>query len=60
MSSSSKPWWEKITEFNTPAEKEEFLKGIGGAKPSSPSSNIIYAIIAGYVGGRIAQRKSSK
>lgn len=60
MSSSSKPWWEKIREFNTPAEKEEFLRGVGGASKPNNDSNLLYAIIAGYVGGRIAQRKSSK
>lgn len=59
MSSYSKPWWEKMTELSTPAEKEEFLKGIGGAKPNS-GSGILYAIIAGYVGGRIANRKPKK
>jgi hypothetical protein len=58
-SQENKPWWEKITELNTPDEKANFLKGVGGGKSSS-SSNFLYAIIAGYVGGRIANRKSGK
>jgi hypothetical protein len=48
-----------MAELSTPAEKEEFLRGIGGAKPNS-GSGILYAIIAGYVGGKIAQRKPKK
>ena len=55
----SKPWWERITELSTPAEKEEFLRGVGGGKPFN-STSLIYSVIAGYVGGRISQRKSGK
>lgn len=56
MTSYPKPWWEKMTELSTPAEKEEFLRGLGGA-PARNGTGILYAIIAGYVGGRAAQRK---
>jgi len=45
-----------MTELSTPAEKEEFLRGLGGA-PARNGTGILYAIIAGYVGGRAAQRK---
>jgi hypothetical protein len=54
-SSNWKPWWEQIAELNTMHEKEEFLRGIGGGKPSN-GQNILYALLAGYVGGKVAQR----
>jgi hypothetical protein len=59
MSSDYKPWWEKMAELSTPAEKENFLRGVGGASANG-GSKILYAIIAGYVGGKIAQRKPGR
>jgi hypothetical protein len=55
-----KPWWEKVGDLDSAAERTEFMRGIGGAKPDTAAKNILYAVIAGYVGGRIAQRKSDK
>jgi hypothetical protein len=48
-------WWQAT---NTPQtnEQEEFVRGIfGGGQPIS-KNDVIFSIIAGYVGGRIAQR----
>lgn len=55
-----KPWWEKVGDFDSAAERTEFMRGVGGAKPNSAAKSILYAVIAGYVGGRIAQRESDK
>jgi hypothetical protein len=59
MSSNYKPWWEKMAELSTPAEREEFLKGVGGA-PAQSGTGILFAIIAGYLGGKVTQRKPGK
>lgn len=51
-----RPWWEKVGEFNTPAEKEEFIRGLSGITKPTGTGGVILAILAGYVGGKIAQR----
>jgi hypothetical protein len=54
-----KPWWEKT--FDTPQERDEFIRGLSGATPSSnKSSGILLALIAGYVGGKASQFKGKK
>jgi hypothetical protein len=58
-----KPWWEKIGEFDTAAEKEEFLRGVGGGKPKKPHSGVstlLLGVLAGYVGGKISQPRDKK
>jgi hypothetical protein len=59
MSDNFKPWWVKVGELNSAAEQEQFMRGVGGATPGL-DKNILFSLIAGYVGGRIAQRKDSK
>jgi hypothetical protein len=54
-----KPWWMKVSDYATPAEREEFIRGVGGAKPGM-DKGILYALIAGYVGGTIARRTGNK
>lgn len=51
-----KPWWEVAAKIPSADERYQFLRGVGGAKSSGPS-NILLALLAGYVGGKIAQRK---
>jgi len=56
-----KPWWEKVGEFDTPHEREEFMRGVAGKRPSSnKSSAILLGLLAGYVGGKAAQSKGRK
>lgn len=56
-----KPWWEKVGEFDTPHEREEFMRGIAGKSPASnKSSTILLSLLAGYVGGKAAQSKGKK
>jgi len=56
-----KPWWEKVGEFDTAHERAEFMRGVGGGRPkSNNSSAILLGLIAGYVGGKIAQPKGKK
>ena len=38
----------------TQSEKEEFIRGLMGKKPQK--TDYLYALIAGYVGGKIAER----
>jgi hypothetical protein len=49
----------KVSDYATPAERAEFIRGIGGAKPGM-DKGILYAVIAGYVGGTIAKRTGNK
>ena len=56
-----KPWWEKVGEFDTPAEREEFMRGIAGGRPKSiKGSDILIGIVAGYIGGKISQPRDKK
>lgn len=57
-SKGNKPWWEKT--FDTSNERVEFMRSVGGAT-GPQKNNVILAVIAGYVGGRLlAKRKSDK
>lgn len=57
-----KPWYEKVADFDTPAEKEEFMKGIAGkgSGTSISTSNLLLGLLAGYVGGKAAKSKDKK
>jgi hypothetical protein len=58
-----KPWWEKMADLDTAAEKEEFLRGVGGGKPRKPStgvSTLLLGVLAGYIGGKIAQPRDKQ
>jgi hypothetical protein len=59
MASNWKPWWEKVADFDTQYEREQFVRGIAGARPSY-KKDILFGLIAGYVGGKAAQPKDSK
>jgi len=52
-----KPWWEKVGDFDTFHEKEEFMKGIGGKKPKKDNS-LLNSAAAGFVGGMVAKGSS--
>jgi hypothetical protein len=54
-----KPWWEKVADFDTFHEQEEFMRGIGGGKPRGSNSNISSAL-AGLVGGIVASNLGKK
>lgn len=43
-----------------PEELTNFIKGMSGAYSTNKNSQILLAILAGYVGGRIAQRTGQK
>jgi hypothetical protein len=62
MSSKNwKPWWEKVGEYDTPHEREEFMRGMSGIRPMSTRTAIILSgIIAGYVSGKISRTKGKK
>lgn len=42
-----------------PPEREEFIKGLLGASPIH-KRDVLLAIIAGYVGGKIVKRTGNK
>lgn len=54
------PWYVKVGKIDNPHERREFIRGVGGAVRPTFGQNILYALIAGYVGGKVAQRKSDK
>jgi hypothetical protein len=51
-----KPWWAKVADIDDPREKEEFMRGVGGAKKTTFGSQVLLSLIAGYVGGKVAER----
>lgn len=51
-----KPWWEKVADINDPNERQEFMRGVGGASKTTFGTQVILALIAGYVGGKVAER----
>jgi hypothetical protein len=52
-----RPWWNKVADTDY-QERENFLRGIPGFKNANRQS-ILLGLVAGYVGGKIAQRQSS-
>jgi hypothetical protein len=54
MSSANwKPWWEKVADYDTAHEREEFMRGVAGFRPSNRQAMIV-GLVAGYVGGKAA------
>ena len=51
------PWWKKQADKQAEEAAAQFY---GGAKRSFQSTDILFAIIAGYVGGKIAERTGKK
>jgi hypothetical protein len=51
-----KPWWEKVADISDPRERQEFIRGVGGAKNTTFGTQVILSLIAGYVGGKVAGR----
>jgi hypothetical protein len=52
-------WWEKVADYDSKEERENFIKGVMGAKPQQ-NAQIVQAVIAGYVAGRIAKSGRKK
>jgi hypothetical protein len=59
-SNGPKPWYVRAAEMSDPREREEFIRGIGGAKTNTFGHDLLLALVAGYVGGKIAQRGGDK
>jgi hypothetical protein len=59
-----KPWYERVADFDTAKEREEFLKGVSPVKFASSKSVathlLLAGVIAGYVGNRIAKSGRDK
>lgn len=55
--SNWKPWWERVAELESAREREEFVRGVAGDKPRTTHSTILLGLVAGYIGGKAAQRK---
>jgi hypothetical protein len=56
-----KPWWEKVGEFDTAREREEFMRGVAGQGPkSNKNSAILFGLISGYLTIKSAQKKGKK
>ena len=54
-----KPWWERVADL--PAhEQYEFMRGAGGAAKPTFGQTVLFSLIAGYVGGKVAQRTGDK
>jgi hypothetical protein len=51
-----KPWWERVGDIPNPQERREFIRAVGGAIKPTFGQEVLLSIIAGYVGGKIAQR----
>lgn len=55
-----KPWWERIADIPNPQEQKEFMRAVGGAMKPTVGDTILLSILAGYVGGKVAQRTGKK
>jgi hypothetical protein len=55
-----KPWWERVADIPNPQEQQEFIRGVGGARKPTFGQTILLSVIAGYVGGKVAQRIGNK
>lgn len=53
------PWYVKIVELDTQAERDNFMRGVFGFRPKEDKS-IVAALIAGYVGGKVASKAKKK
>lgn len=50
-----KPWYMSTTPYVN--ERQEFITGVG---KSTFGNALLFAIVAGYVGGKVAQRTGNK
>ena len=50
-----RPWYERVSDYGTQHEREEFIRGVFGFRPKEKQP-IVAALIAGYIGGTIATR----
>ena len=55
-----KPWWERIADIPNPQEQKEFMRAAGGAMKPTFGQNLLFSLVAGYVGGKVAQRTGDK
>lgn len=64
MSASSwRPWWVKVAELDSAAEREEFMRGVvpGFKKtPESKHSNLVFGLVAGYLLGKSSQSEDKR
>jgi hypothetical protein len=54
-----KPWYKQVAEMNNQHEREEFIRGAFGFRPKEKQP-IVAALIAGYVGGKVASKAKRK
>jgi hypothetical protein len=59
-SSNGKPWWMRISEIESLSEREEFIRGIAGFKTNKNRQSILMGLVAGYIGGKVAQKQGKK
>lgn len=54
-----RPWYEKVADYDSVHEREEFLKGVAGVRFASPraigGSLIVAGILTSYLGHRITK-----
>jgi hypothetical protein len=53
------PWYKKAAEIHSAHEREEFIRGVFGFRPKERQP-IVTALIAGYVGGKVAAKGKKK
>lgn len=53
------PWYKKAAEIHSTHEREEFIRGVFGFRPKERQP-ILTALIAGYVGGKVAAKGKKK
>lgn len=53
------PWYQKMAEIHSAKEREEFIRGVFGFRPKERQP-ILTALIAGYVGGKVASKDKKK
>jgi hypothetical protein len=57
-SQDSKPWWEKVNNYLSFNEREEFLRGVGGFRPNNPFEVMMGMLNSGYVNNKFEKPQS--
>ena len=58
MPSQFQPWWERVNDFYSFEERQEFLRGAGGYMPNAPQQILLGALKAGYVNNKFEKPQS--
>ena len=58
MSSPFKPWWEKVNDYMSFQERQEFLRGAGGYMPNAQHDILMGVLKAGYVNNTFEKPQS--